>query len=248
MEDFIFEFIQELPLDDYKAVGLIGSYATGQATTWSDVDIVIITDTIKDNYVKIFKEKYFTVSFYTPDSFEAYFKDPFLMFSALKALEMIKPLYDPEKLLEDLVSRCQGFKIGSVAKEHAKFRAKNEYIGFMEEAQKAIQGLKDHHVGKMLSGLYGLTYGMFTVIRLRDQLTIASDNDFYDVVMDALDDRDPIKELAEYAFGIKKGDLEDQVEAGLEMFMHIGNSLVDLFSEEEKVYALKLVHEIIKVV
>lgn len=248
MEDFIYEFMQQLPLNDYKAVGLIGSYASGQACTWSDVDIIVVTDHLEENYIKIFNKKYFTVSFYTPRSFEKYFKDPLLMVSALKAWGHMKSLYDPENILGNLVERVQNYKMGSVAIEHAKYRAKKEYIGYIEEAQKAIQGIKDQHKGKMLNGLYGLTYGMFTVLRLRDQIIIASDNDFYDAVIEKLEDRDPIKELAPHAFGLVKGDLEDQIEAGLEMFMHIGNSLVDFFSEQEKIYVLNLIHEIIKVV
>lgn len=248
MEDFIFEFIQQLPLDTYLAVGLTGSYASGQATKWSDVDIVVITDERVENYIEVYQDKYFTVNFYALEELESYFKDPLLILSSLKALSHLRPLYDPDHILEKLKSRGQAFKLGSVVKEHARYRAKKEYIAYIEEAQKGIQGIKDHHIGKMINGLYGLTHGMFTVIRLRDQLQISSDNEFYDVVIRSLSDKDPIKELAPLAFGLSKGQLEDCVEAGLEIFIHVGNSLMDMFSETEKAYVLKLIHEIIMVV
>ena len=144
--------------------------------------------------------------------------------------------------------KAKNFKWSSVLIERSKYKAVKEYIGYMEEAQKAIQGLKDRHIGKMLNGVYGLTYGMFQVIRLRDQIQIKSANEFYDIVHEHLPSYDPIRELSECAFGIKSTTIEDQVEAGLEMFMHIGNSMMSLFLDDEKEYVLKLIHEIIKVV
>lgn len=246
--DFIYEFMNQLPLNEYQAVGLIGSYAKNTPSTWSDIDLIIVTEEKKENYVRIHNDKYFSISHYSESDFQRYFREPNLIINAGSALRDIKPLYDPDGMLENIIETSKKFKITSVVKEHCRYKAKNEYIGYIEEAQKAIQGLLDHHIGKMLNGLYGLTYGMFHVLRLMHQIQISSDNDFYDAVIDFLDDKDPIKELAAHAFGILPGTLEDHVEAGLEIFMHIGNNLMDEFSENEKMYVLKLIQEIIKVV
>ncbi|MBI9013493.1 MAG: nucleotidyltransferase domain-containing protein [Clostridiales bacterium] len=246
MEDFIIEYIEKLVLSDYLGVGIIGSYATSSHKKWSDVDLVCVVEEKRDNKVEIFKDHYFSVSYYTQDDFETYIKRPSLQLNGLEALKQIKIIYDPKSLLKEIKTILSEFSPTSVDKERSLYLAKNEYVGYIEEAQKALQGYMDHHVGKMLNGIYGLTYGMFQVIRLRDYLSITSDNDFYECVMTHLDEKDPIKVLAPQAFGLESTQLEDQVEAGLEIFMHVGNSLMTLFTEDEKEYGLKLIHEIIK--
>ncbi len=248
MNEVIVEYIETLNLEDYQAIGLIGSFATNQEGKWSDVDLIAVTDQKRPNQIEIFKNRYFTISYYCTDEFETYFKDTRKMLKGIKTFSNMRIIYDPDAILENLKKKSESFKVTSVHKEHSLYRAKLEYIGYMEEAQKGLQGLIDKHNGKQLCGLYGLTHGMFQVISLRDHLYIDSDNDFYDVVMKHLDEKDPIRDIAPHAFGILPTTLEDQVEAGLELFMHVGNSLMSLFDEDEKLYGIKLIQEIIKVV
>ena len=246
MEDFIIEYIEKLVLTDYIGVGIIGSYATSSYKKWSDVDLICLVEEKRDNKVEVFKSHYFSVSYYTQDAFEDYMKQPSLQLNGLEAFKQLKIIYDPKNILKEIKTILSEFSPTSVDKERSLYLAKNEYVGYIEEAQKALQGLMDHHTGKMLNGLYGISFGMFEVIRLRDYLAIDSDNDFYECVMTHLDEKDPIKILAPQAFGLEATQLEDQIEAGLEIFMHVGNSLMTLFTEDEKAYGLKLIHEIIK--
>jgi len=246
MEDFIVEYIEQMDLEKISGVGIIGSFSTEKQKKWSDVDLLCLVDVPMENKIELFKDKYFSISYYTQKNFDAYLKEPLLQLNGLDALKNMKILYDPKTLLNEIQKVLKSYKLTSVDKEKALYMAKLEYISFIEEAQKALQGLMDHHHGKMLNGLYGLTFGMFKVISLRDYIRISSDNDFYKAVMETLDDKDPIKQLAPQAFGIDQTKLEDQVEAGLELFMHVGNSLMSHFDEDEKKYGLKLIHEIIK--
>lgn len=246
MEDFIIEYLNQKNMKAYKGVALVGSYAQGTATAWSDVDLVFITTSKKAPFIEIVDHHYFTSRYYTTEELELYLKEPDKILNGLKAFSNMKIIYDPENLLAGIKASAEAFTWTSVQIEKCKYNAKQTYLGYLEEAQKALQGLKEHHSGKMLNGLYGLSYGMFQVIRLRDQLMTSSDNEFYDVVFNNLDDRDPIKELAPLVFNIKSGQLEDQVEAGLEIYMHVGNSMMSFLNEDEKNYAMRLVQEIIK--
>jgi len=246
MEDFIVEYIEKLTLTDYKGIGLIGSYANSTQKKWSGVDLICIVDEPKCNKIEIFKNTYFSIKYYIEEDFEAYIKNPSLQLNGLDALKQTRIIYDPDNHLEKIKNIFEEFSASSVDREKSLYLAKTKYVGYIEEAQKALQGLMDKHNGKMLNGLYGLSYGMFHVIRLRDYTSINSDNDFYEGVLNSLDDKDPIKLLAPQAFGLEPTTLEDQVEAGLELFMHVGNSLMTQFSEDEKTYGLKLIHEIIK--
>lgn len=246
MNEIVIEFIETLTLEDYQGVGIIGSYAIGTENKWSDIDLFFLTEKRKPSEIVIFENKYFTLSYYTEDDLADYKKKPSLMLKGVEVFKRLKILYDPYQKLQGMKDDFSGFKMTCVDKEHSLFAAKKEFIGFIEEAQKSLSGLMDHHNGKMLCGLYGLTYGMFQVLILRDALMTLSDNDFYDVVMNHLEDKDPIKELAPHAFGIVSSTLEDQVEAGLEIFIHVGNSLMKLFDDHEREFVLKLMHEIIK--
>ncbi len=246
MNEIILEYINTLAVKSYKGIAVVGSYATGQEKTWSDIDLMLLVDEDKSSQIVLFKDKYFTLSYYTESGLMGYLSDAKQMIYGVNSFKSMKILYDPESILEDFKEKCVSHNPTSVNREHSLYASKNEYIGYIEEAQKSLQGLLDQHTGKMLCGLYGLTHGMFQVLVLRDHLYASSDNDFYDIVMEHLDDKDPIKDLAPHAFGIVQTTLVDQVEAGLEMFMHIGNSLMKVFSDDEKHYVMKLMHEIIR--
>lgn len=248
MKEVILEYIQRIELEKNEALAVIGSHAIGEEKTWSDVDLIILSEEAKPVHVEIYKDQYFTITYYTEDMLAHYFKDTEKMFIGIPSFSNMRVIIDPEQKFTTFSEKCKNFKTTSVHLEHSLYKAKTEYIGYIEEAQKALQGLIDHHNGKMLLGLYGLTYGMFRVLALRDGLKLESENDFYDNVMEHLDDRDPIKDIAPHAFGLEMSQLVDQVEAGLELFMHVGNSLMTLFDEEEKKYGMKLIQEIIKVV
>ncbi|WP_240842904.1 nucleotidyltransferase domain-containing protein [Acidaminobacter sp. JC074] len=246
MNEIILEYINTLDVKSYKGIGLVGSYASGHEKIWSDIDLVFLVEEDKSSQIILFKDKYFTLTYYTEEGLDNYLCDVKLMIRGVSSFKEMKILYDPEQVLEAFKNNCLSHVPTSVDKEHSLYASKNEYIGYIEEAQKALQGLLDNHHGKMLCGLYGLTYGMFQVLVLKNHLYTSSDNDFYDVVMNHLDDKNPIKDLAPQAFGIVQTNLEDQVEAGLEMFMHVGNSLMKVFSDDEKHYVMKLMHEIIR--
>lgn len=245
MNEIILEFINTLDLNDYQAIGLIGSYSSGKETRWSDVDLLFVTQESRENQTRIFKDKYFTLSFYKEEDFDAYLRSSELILKIPSFLDM-KIIYDKEEILKNVQERFKAFKLTNVHKEHALFNAKKLYMSYLEEAQKGLQGLIENHTGKMLCGLYGLSYGMFQVIALRDSIMIKSDNDFYEAVMAATDKKDLLHDLAPHVFGLDQTTLHDQVEAGLELFIHVGNTLIDLFTEEEKMYAIKLMQEIIK--
>lgn len=248
MEDFILEYINTKDLRAYKGVALLGSYATGRYHKWSDVDLTFLTDGRSDHQIELYNERYFSISHMPVPALHDHLKDVNKLLYGVKTFEKMMILYDPEEILANFKQDCAVFEWSSVLRERAKHLAKVELVSFFEEVQKSIAGIKENHIGKMLNGVYGLNHGMFQVIRLRDQIMTESDNDFYDAVMNHLEDKDPIKELAPMAFGIVKGDLEDQLDAGLEIFMHVSNSLMDFFTDDEKDYLMKLIQEVISVI
>lgn len=246
MNEIILEYLNTIDIKSYKGVAVIGSYAMNTEKKWSDIDLIFLVDNKRPTDIVLFNGKYFTLSYHTEEDLRTYLTDTMKMIKGIHPLREMKILFDPDRSLEKLKEAFENHTPTSVDREHSLYASKREYISYMEEAQKALQGLIDKHHGKMICGLYGLTYGMFSVVLLREHLYLESENDFYDTVMNHLDAKDPVKDLAPHAFAIDPTTLEDQVEAGLEMFMHIGNSLMKVFSDEEKSYVLKLMHEIIK--
>lgn len=248
MQDFIIEYLEREDLKSYKGVAIIGSYATGKENKWSDIDLIFITDEKKDTKIEIYNHKYYVSSYYQEEDLEHYFKNPKLMINGLKAFANMNIVYDQSGMLKRFKKKANDFELTSVQIEHCKYRAKNEFISYIEEAQKGIQGIKEQHIGKMLNAQHGLSFGMFLVIRLRDQIMLESDNDIFQVVYDQLEAKDPVRELSKHVFNIIPGSLEDQIDAGLEIFMHVSNSLMNFFTDEEKEYIMKLVVEIIQVI
>lgn len=246
MNTTLMSFIKEKQLESYEGIAIIGSYATGDEKKWSDIDLLVLSNEDKDE-IHVYHQKYITVKYCTEITMNHYFKGAKEKLY-LHSLSLMKIMYDPKGILNHVKHRSLCYEMTSVDKEHCRHLAKETCLGYLEEVQKSLQGLIDQHNGKMLAGLFGLTYGMFEVITLREALRSKSDNDFYDIVMNHLSDKDPIKTIAPIAFGIEAATLEDRVEAGLEIFIHVGNSLLIDMKENEKLYVIHLVHEIIKTI
>lgn len=248
MQAFIDDFLKSKSFKDYQGIALIGSYARGDEQPLSDIDLIFISDNPKEHHIEIYQNHYYSLTYYTISQLEAYKKDVHKLLVGMKTFQQMKVIYDPHASLKNIQEAFDSFTWSSNQKTSAKYQAKEALIDYLEEVQKCLSGIKEKHIGKMLNGLYGVSYGMFSVIRLRDQIMIASDNDFYQSVMDHLDDKDPIKILGPLVFNIESVTLMDQLEAGLEIFMHVSNSLIKFCTQEERRYLMKIIQEIIQVI
>lgn len=248
MNKIINEYLNNIEKKIYDGIAVVGSYSTGFETELSDVDLIFLVKTKMETKIEIYQNKYFVSNYYTKNDLDEYFTKPNLILNGLDSFSKMSIIYDKTNILSKIKEQTTKFLWTNQLVDKSIKLGVVEFISYLEEVQKSIQGLKDKHVGKMLNGVHGLSYGMFNVLRLTKQIKISSDNDFYSSVIETLEDFDPIIELSEYAFGIKKTTLEEQVEAGLEMFMFIGNSMMSLFNITEKKYVIKLITEIIKLI
>ncbi len=248
MNKTIENYLAKVNIEKDATIALIGSYATSTNTDLSDIDLIFVVKEEREAKIEIYENKYFVSTYYAKEELDRYFVDPELITIAKNTFRNLIIIKDDNNILKSIKKLAEEFKWSDNLRDISIQESKKVFISYLEEVQKSIQGLKDNHIGKMLNGVYGLSYGMFQVLRLKNQIEISSENMFYDDILEKLDEKDPVKDLAKYAFGITSTTIVEQVEAGLEMVMHIGNSMMPLFSLSEKKYVIKIIHEIIRTI
>lgn len=226
-----------------EAIGLMGSYSRGDARKYSDIDIVCIVKdekNKKDTEIEFIDGKYVVTNFVTIDDMEKSFTDASLVTKNILGLKQVKILYDPNDILFLLKQRAQNFQWTEKMQKNANEIAEKQLTGWIEEVYKALQGLISHDIGRMLNGLYGLTYGLFNVVIIQKGILLDGDNSFYRKVTEYFGLNSRFTKLSEIAFGIKDTkNLEERVIAGLLLFDEVTDQINDILTNKQDVIHVK---------
>lgn len=230
--------IQRIEKSDVEAIGLMGSYSRGEAETYSDVDIVCILKkdaNEKQASIEIIDDKYVVTSYVTLANMDNCFIDVKKVTENILGLQQVKILYDPNYIFQDLKERALQFQWTKELQLQANQLVSEQLVGWLEEVHKALQGLLSNHVGKMLNGLFGLTYGMFHVVKVQKGILLNGENSFYSRIIECYGEESRFSKLSEKAFGISNNEgIQDRVVAGLFLFNEITEEFLDVLQEEDK--------------
>ena len=110
-----------------------------------------------------------------------------------------------------------------------------ELVEWLEEVQKALQGYLINDEGRMINGLFGLTFGLFNIIRVQKGILVKSDNTFYNQVVNYYGKESKFAELSDKAFGINISlNLSQRVKSGLKLFLYVVEDMEEIFEEKDK--------------
>lgn len=238
------EIVQEIvPENKLLAIGLTGSYANNSYDETSDVDILCITCNIASSDHIIIRDKYYVINIVDENYINELFRHSNLHISEIHGYSYMKIIYERERgFLDNIITQARD-KIGSLQYETTK--AKEEFIAWLEEVQKAISGYKSNDHNKMLQGIHGLSFGMFNTLKYYYNIIPITDNEFFDKIVSFNDFTRALKKTSLLAFGlVEVSGIKERIENGFQVFKAVSSKIYPSLSKREKEYLDLLANKI----
>jgi predicted nucleotidyltransferase len=187
---FIQPILERIDSPDVLGVGIVGSYARGQESKYSDVDLDIYVSKLpEDKYqrytLRYLDEKLISLKYTLLADERSAFTDPRRAIWAVPGLRGMKILLDKAGSLSELQRAAQDFDWSCLQPAADEFAAE-EVMGCAEEAHKILNGLARGHESTVLYATWGLVKNMLEAVAVQRGLMIISENRYFDLIQDSL--------------------------------------------------------------
>lgn len=183
LQAIIDQVVADTDKEGLAGLALMGSYASGTATAYSDVDLVCFRTTeAGTEHFRCLDHTYVVISGVALLTVDTWFTEPELATEFVGGLRAMRPVFDPHHILHDLRERANNFVWTTDLEKKARAYTTRALISFGEEVLKGMAGRDGDHPGRLLNAVYGLALGLPRVIRVRYGYLITSDNDYLTVL------------------------------------------------------------------
>lgn len=252
-QSIVDSLVQQFNAEGIRSMVVLGSYAREDAGPYSDIDLLRIIDENADvgsggSY--LIDDRLVNVSNADPAQVEAWFTEPNLAVTVVAALREAKILLDKEQTFASIQKRANSFIWDEEMQSKADKYASQEMVGWIEEVHKGLEGLRRLNlnldadelarevVGRLLNARFGCTFGLSHVVQVQKGIAINSDNAFYAELTQAIGRDSSWSRLRDLAFGVGRDGrvptLQEQVEAGLLLYVETVNILGEAIQPEHK--------------
>jgi hypothetical protein len=187
---FIQSILEKIDSPDVVGVGIVGSYARGQETKYSDVDVDIYVSKMPENPYDRYTLRYWDgklVSLkYTllEDELEA-LSNPRRAIWTVPGLQGMKIVLDKDGSVAELQKMAQKFDLSLLQSAADEFAAE-EIMGNAEEVHKILNGLARGHESTVLYATWGLVKNMLEAVAVQRGIMIVSENRYFDLIQDSV--------------------------------------------------------------
>lgn len=229
------------------ALVLMGSHARGDAGPYSDIDLVRFysqnshgQDNVGPGTAASSAETYLlgghfvVVSDVYPEHTDDWFQKPDQASATIAGLRSARPLWDPDGFFAAIQTQARAFTWDAAMQARADAWVSSQMVGWIEEVQKGLAGLRTGHEGRLLNARYGLTWGMVNVLRVQRGILISGDNGVYPEVVDAVGSKSRWAVLSRQAYGIDGGTLQAQVVAGMRLYIQTAELVAHALRPEDQ--------------
>ena len=117
--------------------------------------------------------------------------------------------------------------------------ASQALAGWSEDMRKGIAGLADNDLGRLLNARFASSWGLSRIMQVQRGVLLASSNDFYEAVAEAVGRDTEWVRLRQITFGIGHADgrpptLREQVLAGLRLYTVTADLLAPMLRVEDQ--------------
>lgn len=187
---FIQSVLEKIDSPDVMGVGIVGSYARGQESKYSDVDFDIFVSKLPedpyDRYtLRYWDHKLISLKYTMLHDERAALSDPRRAIWAVPGLRGMKIALDKDSSLTDLQKAARGFDWSPLQPAANEFAAE-EIMGNAEEAHKILSGLARAHESTVLYATWGLVKNMLEAVAVQRGLMIVSENRYFDLIQDSV--------------------------------------------------------------
>ena len=189
-ESFIRSTLERIDSPDVIGIGIVGSYARGQESQYSDVDFDIFTSTQPadpyDRYtLRYWEDKLISLKYTLLDDERAALADPRRAIWPVPGLRGMKILLDKNGALAVLQQAAYDFDWSLLQSAANEFAAK-EVMGNAEEAHKILSGLARRHESTVLYASWGLVTNILEAVAVQRGILITTENRYFDLIQESV--------------------------------------------------------------
>lgn len=171
-------------------VGIVGSYARGQESKYSDVDFDIFVSQLPespyDRYsLRYWDGKLISLKYTLLDDERSALTAPRRAIWAVPGLRGMKIVLDKDGSMSALQKAAQEFDWSSL-QSAANEIAAEEVMGNAEEVHKILNGLSRGHESMVLYAVWGLVKHVLEAVAVQRGLMIVSENRYFDLIQDSV--------------------------------------------------------------
>jgi predicted nucleotidyltransferase len=189
-DSFIQSALERIDSPDVIGVGIVGSYARGQESKYSDVDLDIYVSKLPENpydryTLRYWEDKLVSLKYVSLADERAKLTDPRHALWAVPGLRGMEILLDKDGSMSALKQAAQDFDWSALQSAADEFAAE-EVMGNAEEAHKILSGLAREHESTVLYATWGLVKNMLEAVAVQKGLMIISENRYFDLIQDSV--------------------------------------------------------------
>jgi hypothetical protein len=189
-DPFIQSALEKIDSPDVIGIGLVGSYARGQETRYSDVDFNIFTSKLPENPYDRYTLHYWdgklvSLKYMLLDDERSALTNPRRAIWAVPGLRGMKIVLDKDGSMVALQKGADQFDWSALQAAADEFAAE-EIMGNAEEAHKVLNGLARKHESTVLYASWGLVKNMLEVVAVQRGILIVSENRYFDLIQDTV--------------------------------------------------------------
>jgi hypothetical protein len=187
---FIQSALERIDTPDVIGVGIVGSYARGQESKYSDVDFDIFVSKLPENLYDRYTLRYWdgklvSLKYTLLDDERSALTNPRRAIWAVPGLRGMKILLDKAGSMSALQGAAQDFDWSSLQSAANEFAAQ-EVMGNAEEVHKILNGLARGRESMVLYAVWGLVANMLEGVAVQRGLMIISENRYFDLIQDSV--------------------------------------------------------------
>ena len=189
-DPFIQFALERIDSPDVIGVGIVGSYARGQESKYSDVDFDIFVSRLPENpydgyTMRYWDDKLISLKYILLDDERSALTNPRRAGWAVPGLRGMKIVLDKDGSMAELHKAAQEFNWSPLQPAADEFAAE-EIMGNAEEVHKILSGLARQHESMVLYASWGLVKNMLEAVAVQRGIMIVSENRYFDLIQDSV--------------------------------------------------------------
>ncbi len=201
--------LEKIDTSEVIGIGLLGSYARGQESKYSDVDIDIYVNTLPENpyeryTLQVWDDHLVSLKYTWIDDERASLTDPRRAIWAVPGLRGMKILFDKDGLMAALQKAAQDFDWSTLQPLADEFAAEM-VMGNAEEVHKIVNGLGRGHESMVLYATWGLVKSMLEAVAVQRGIMMVSENRYFDLILGSMGPDSSWARAFRTAWGLEEG-------------------------------------------
>jgi hypothetical protein len=187
---FLQSALEQIDSPDVIGVGVVGSYARGQESKYSDVDFDIFVSKLPENpyeryTLRYWDNKLISLKYMLLDDERSALTNPSRAIWAVPGLRGMTILLDKDGSMAALQQAAQQFEWSALQAVANEYTAE-QIMGNAEEVHKILNGLAREHESTVLYASWGLVRNMLEIVAVQRGILIVSENRYFDLIQDSV--------------------------------------------------------------